>query len=102
MLEADATTVSKTSGSAFTCYSETAREVFLAGTFNDWSPSATPMHSNGHGQWTVSLPLEPGRHQYKFVVDGEWCCEPGCTSQDVHCAKCIINEFGTMNRVLTV
>jgi hypothetical protein len=54
------------------------------------------------GHWTVSLPLAPGRYEYKFVVDGEWWCEPGCTVLSVECPRCIMNDFGTMNRVLEV
>jgi hypothetical protein len=86
----------------FACDSDTATTVFLAGSFNDWSPAATPMTRDRDGHWTASLPLGPGRYEYKFVVDGEWCCEPGCTQKEVHCQHCIINEFGTMNRVLEI
>jgi hypothetical protein len=84
-----------------TCDSGFAEAVFLAGSFNDWSPTATPMKAKG-GHWSVSLPLAPGHYEYKFVVDGQWCCEPGCTSETVNCARCVMNEFGTMNRVLEV
>ena len=84
------------------CHADTAIAVFLAGSFNDWSPTATPMKKANDGQWSASLPLDPGRYEYKFVVDGEWCCEPGCTSETVNCAHCVVNEFGTMNRVLEV
>ena len=84
------------------CHSDTATVVFLAGSFNDWSQTATPMKKGKDGQWSASLPLAPGRYEYKFVVDGEWCCEPGGTSETVHCTHCVMNEFGTMNRVLEV
>jgi hypothetical protein len=86
----------------FGCNYDTATTVFMAGSFNDWSPAATPMTRDKGGHWTASLPLGPGRYEYKFVVDGEWCCEPGCTQKEVHCQQCIINEFGTMNRVLEI
>ena len=87
---------------AIDCHSDTAHEVYLAGSFNGWSPTETPMTRDNGGYWTVALPLAPGRYEYKFVVDGEWCCEPGCTSEEVHCGNCVINEHGTMNRVLQV
>lgn len=45
--------------------------------------------------------LSPGRHEFKFVVDGEWCCEPGCNGRDQG-PKCVPNPFGTMNRVIEV
>src|SRR5437764_1483650 len=46
--------------------------IFLAGDFNQWSPTANAMHRENSDRWTVDLPLAPGRYQYKFVVDGEW------------------------------
>ncbi len=54
------------------------------------------------GKWTVTIPLPPGRHEYKFVVDGQWCCEPGCEAEYRGCAKCVPNTLGTMNRFLEV
>jgi len=87
----------------FSCHAPEAKAVFVAGTFNDWKPDATPLHANPpNGIWTVTLPLSPGHHEYKFVVDGQWCCEPGCEHEYRGCPKCVPNEFGTMNRVLEV
>jgi 1,4-alpha-glucan branching enzyme len=88
--------------SVFSCDSDTAQAIFLAGSFNDWNPGATPMAREDSRHWNVTLPLPPGRYEYKFVVDGEWCCEPGCAVTDIQCTHCVMNEFGTMNRVLAV
>ncbi len=52
-----------------------AGQVFLAGEFNGWSDSATPMTSKD-GVWTKVLALAPGTYQYKFVVDGQWMQDP--------------------------
>jgi hypothetical protein len=76
--------------------------MFLAGTFNGWKPDATPMTRNGEGDWSVALDLPPGRHEYKFVVDGDWCCEPGCGDRNYQCPHCAVNTYGTMNRVIEV
>lgn len=57
------------------------RAVFVAGTFNDWNPTAAPMTRG---------------------ADGEWCCEPGCETAYHGCPKCVPNSFGTMNRVIEV
>ena len=67
----------------FACDSDTATAVLLAGSFNGWSATATPMTRDNLGHWTVALPLAPGRYEYKFVVDGEWVCDPGSTSNVV-------------------
>jgi 1,4-alpha-glucan branching enzyme len=79
-----------------------AAAVFVAGTFNEWNPGALPMKRSTSGSWSVDLELTPGRYEYKFVVDGQWCCEPGCEDEHRGCAKCVPNDQGTMNRVLDV
>lgn len=54
-----------------------ARGVFLAGTFNGWNRTATPMlDPDGDGVWTVVVELGKGKHLYKFVVDGVWLPDP--------------------------
>lgn len=86
----------------FVCHAPEAQAVFVAGTFNDWSPAATPMVKDAEGNWSASVDLKTGRHEYKFVVDGAWCCEPGCDDRNPQCPKCVVNEYGTMNRVIEV
>jgi 1,4-alpha-glucan branching enzyme len=85
---------------SFICPSNGAQGVFLAGSFNDWDPTRTPMERQDDGSWQTELELVPGRYEYKFVVDGAWCCEPG--RADAECADCVPNPFGTMNRVIDV
>lgn len=82
-------------------HSEKAQSAFLAGTFNGWDTKVTPLAKDNKGDWSVSLPLPPGSYEYKFIIDGEWRCEPGFTQENV-CPQCVRNEFGTMNRVLEV
>jgi retinol-binding protein 3 len=52
-----------------------AREVTVAGTFNSWSPGATPLTRKGDA-WVGEVEAEPGRHAYKFIVDGRWIIDP--------------------------
>jgi hypothetical protein len=54
----------------FELEAEGAREVRLAGSFTGWEPrhELTPLSD---GRWSVTLPMEPGVHDYVFVVDGE-------------------------------
>jgi len=89
------------SSTEFTCHAPNAATVFLAGTFNSWDPNATPMQPSGGFEWSTRLNLPPGRYEYKFVVDGVWCCEPGC-KETALCPHCVSNAFGTMNRVIEV
>ena len=53
-----------------------AREVNIAGSFNDWRPGSTWMVSLGNGRWVKELLLPPGRYEYCFVVDGHRMPDP--------------------------
>ena len=67
-------------GILFSYHAPSARQVTLAGNFNNWGgtqgggrydSSIDPMEdSDGDGIWTIVKPLPPGRYQYKFVIDG--------------------------------
>lgn len=54
--------------------------VFVAGAFNEWSSTATPLTLGSDNVWSVELELEPGEYAYKFVeVAGSvesWNCDP--------------------------
>jgi len=45
-----------------------SRQVFLAGTFNNWNVTETPMQNVDSG-WIIHVKLLPGKQFYKFIVD---------------------------------
>jgi 1,4-alpha-glucan branching enzyme len=72
-----------------------AHQVFLCGDFNHWSPASLRMDRRGkNGPWQRRLLLDPGRYEYKFIVDGKWIPDPGSPQAR--------NPFGTINSVLEV
>jgi len=71
-----------------------AREVLVAGDFNNWNP-ITPMKANRPGEWRMKLPLRPGRYRYRLVVDGKWMTDP-------HNQYVEANQFGELNNVIEV
>lgn len=86
----------------FAVAADGAGTVFLAGSFNDWNPSVTPMSLDSQGKWRCELVLPPGFHEYKFVVDGRWCCDGGVDGPyDGHPGQ-VSNDFGTANMVVEV
>jgi 1,4-alpha-glucan branching enzyme len=96
---------SKTNGppareTIFRVHAPGARSVQLAGTFNDWEPLAHTMEERGEGEWILAVPLEPGRYEYKFIVDGVWCCDPA--ADDASVPGCVPNELGSYNLSLEV
>jgi hypothetical protein len=59
-----------------------ARHVALAGTFTAWEPRHE-LYESAPGVWTVLVPLEPGVHDYVFVVDGtDWVPDPHAAQVD--------------------
>ncbi len=52
-----------------------AKKVILAGSFNNWNEQAIKMSKTSQG-WKYSLELPPGKHFYKFIVDGMWITDP--------------------------
>lgn len=53
------------------------QRVLVAGDFNHWTPSETPMHySESSHMFEVWLTLPPGRYRYRLVVDGQWIIDP--------------------------
>lgn len=53
------------------------KEVSLFGQFNSWDRHNLPMKdTNGDGVLEVEIPLDPGRYEYKFYVDGREVVDP--------------------------
>ena len=81
--------------SIFEHYAPLAREVCVAGTFNDWNREVSPLKKGRDGKWKAELSLPPGRYEYRYVVDGAW-------ENDQRPVPCVPNAFGSWNCVITV
>lgn len=47
------------------------QSVLLSGSFNNWSTSGEQMKLV-NDMWVIDIKLRPGRHEYKFIIDGKW------------------------------
>jgi hypothetical protein len=74
-----------------------AKRVALVGDFNAWDRDASRLsRSNGPGEWTTTVALPAGRHEYAFLVDGvRWAADPNATSM-------VRDEFGVQSSVVVV
>jgi 1,4-alpha-glucan branching enzyme len=73
-----------------------AKEAYLCGDFNQWSPLTLRMLKwNANGHWEKRVTLPPGRYEYKFIVDGEW-------MHDAKARENAPNIHGTLNSVVHV
>lgn len=78
----------------FRLHTTDARDVALAASFTDWKPTYE-LQQVSDGLWTVLLPVEPGVHDYAFVIDGEeWVPDPYAPQVD--------DGFGGTNSRLTL
>jgi len=73
-----------------------ARRVNLAGDFNHWKKTATPMALHKEA-YTASLELDPGHeYQFRYLVNGKvWC-------NDWHADAYVPNVFGEDNCVASL
>jgi hypothetical protein len=71
-----------------------AKKVFLSGDFINWSPNALFMRRE-NGEWVLPVHLTPGKHLYKFIVDGKWILDPANVLWEQ-------NEHHTGNSVLWI
>jgi len=56
----------------FSFFRPGARQVFLAGDFNQWQADDLPMVPAGNGYWTIKLSLPPGEFKFRYCADGQW------------------------------
>lgn len=80
---------------AFAFEAPAAHQVSLAADFNHWDAKALPMQKDPDGMWRVSVPLKPGRYEYRFFVDGDWQDDPFAQQK-------VANPLGSHNCVQIV
>ncbi len=69
------------------------QKVEVAGDFSDWKP--IPLKKTKNGEYSTTVSLSSGRHEYKFQVDNQWMLDP----DNLECAN---NSFGTLNSVVNI
>lgn len=72
-----------------------AKRVSVAGSFNNWDTNILLAKKDKSGNWAVKASLNPGKYEYKFVVDGSWMNDPSCKT-------CVPNNVGSTNCLLVV
>ena len=72
-----------------------ATNVALVGDFTDWQKNPINLRKDPEGIWRITIPLAPGEHHYRFLVDGEW-------RDDPECAVRLPNPFGSHDAVVRV
>jgi len=80
----------------FALESSAAKDIYVAGDFNDWKINDESKLARGeNGWWEKRVRLPHGRYRYKFVVDGEW-------TEDSKNQAREINAFGSFDSVMEI
>lgn len=72
-----------------------AKEVHIAGDFNNWRKDESTAMIKQNGSWVKHLALKPGQYRYRFIVDGEWITDPNNPS----CERNPYGEFDSLLRL---
>jgi len=72
-----------------------AKEVYVAGDFNNWIIDDKSRMEKHNGTWIRKMPLKSGKYHYRFVVDGKWTEDPNNSNRE-------INPYGEMDSLLEV
>lgn len=72
-----------------------AHYVQIAGDFNNWIPEDLYPPLKTDGVWRKLFHLREGVYKYKFIVDGEWVCDPDNQQRDQ-------NDYGGFDSLLEV
>ncbi len=59
-------------GILFQCLNLSAKEIEIAGDFNNWVPEKMVRNPGQEGLWQKVIAMPSGDFRYKFIVDGEW------------------------------
>jgi 1,4-alpha-glucan branching enzyme len=81
-------------GVLFSLVAPEANDVELVGSFNNWDRShGVKLTRNDNGVWHAKLDLVPGRHLYKFVIDGAWCPDPANENRSAPNDDCVVEIY---------
>jgi 1,4-alpha-glucan branching enzyme len=74
-------------GATFRVWAPNASSVSVAGTFNWWNSTATPLAPEGGGVWSADVPWVNAQAEYKYVINGNiWKTDPR--------ARDVVNSVG--------
>jgi cyclomaltodextrinase / maltogenic alpha-amylase / neopullulanase len=93
------------------------QSINLAGSFaaegepDFWNPERNAFTQQTDGSWAITMTLEPGTYEYKYVINGQWpsnmCASdtwgnPPGGAIDPHVQECVDDGHGGMNAQLVI
>jgi chromosome partitioning protein len=81
-------------GVLFSLVAPEANEVEIVGSFNNWDRDhGVRLARNANGVWHATLDLAPGRHLYKYVIDGVWRPDPANENRTAPNDDCVVEVY---------
>lgn len=74
--------------------SDPVKQIMVFGSFNSWNRNELAM-AYQDGQWRTQVMIDPGRYEYKFLIDGQEKIDPANPEK-------VPNPFGDFNSILTI
>lgn len=95
MQETIAREVPQIMAATFTLEAPEAQSVYVSGSFNQWAINEACRMKKEGSRWSLQLPLDPGVHEYQYVIDGRWQADPANDRR-------VSNGLGDMNSLIEV
>jgi 1,4-alpha-glucan branching enzyme len=81
-----------TSGTTFRLWAEHATDVWVSGTFNNWSVTDNPLFPEGNGYWSADVPGAAEKHRYRFIINSPFTPPEGHWRTDPYCRDVLDND----------
>ncbi len=79
----------------FSVTAPSAREIYVAGEFNNWAVDEKSRMVKENGSWKKRMSLPMGKYRYRFVIDGSWVEDKDNPLKQE-------NPYGTMDSLIEV
>ena len=79
----------------FSVFAPDAKDVYVAGEFNNWKLEDSNRMLSNNGTWSKKLNLTSGKYRYRFVIDGKWIEDTSNPLRE-------INPYGSVDSLIEI
>ncbi|MFA5062472.1 MAG: AAA family ATPase [Candidatus Omnitrophota bacterium] len=79
----------------FSVFAPDAKDVYIAGEFNNWKLEDSNRMLSNNGTWSKKLNLTSGKYRYRFVIDGKWIEDTSNPLRE-------INPYGSVDSLIEI
>lgn len=79
----------------FSVFAPDAKDVYIAGEFNNWKLEDSGRMFKNNGTWSKKMNLSSGKYRYRFVIDGNWVEDSANPLKEV-------NPYGSVDSLIEI